>query len=81
MDRPESKAIYSIRQHTVEPVFGNIKYNLGYRTFLLRGLGKVSAEFALMCSAHNLLKLLAEANGKGQVWLHQALNSFCTVTG
>ena len=37
-----------------EPVFGNLKHNLGFRRFSLRGLGKVKAEFNLMCIAHNL---------------------------
>lgn len=48
---------YKKRMHTVEPVFGNIKYNLGFRQFLLRGLKKVKSEFNLMCIAHNLKKI------------------------
>ena len=48
---------YKKRMHTVEPVFGNIKHNIGYRYFLLRGLSKVSGEFNLMCIAHNLKKI------------------------
>ena len=43
--------------HTVEPVIGNIKFNLGYRYFLLRGLHNVKGEFNLMCIAHNLKKI------------------------
>ena len=43
--------------HTVEPPIGNIKHNLGYRYFLLRGTDKVSGEFNLMCVAHNLNKI------------------------
>lgn len=49
---------YKKRMHTVEPVIGNIKSNLGYRTFLLRGLNKVKGEFNLMCIAHNLKKIV-----------------------
>ena len=49
---------YQKRMHTVEPVIGNIKSNLGYRTFLLRGLNKVKGEFNLMCIAHNLKKIV-----------------------
>jgi transposase len=45
------------RKHLVEPVFGNIKFNLGYQRFLLRTLPKVRGEFLLMCLAHNLKKL------------------------
>jgi transposase len=42
------------RAMTVEPVFGNIKENLGFRGFSLRGLIQVKGEFILMCIAHNL---------------------------
>ncbi|WP_139796671.1 transposase, partial [Desulfacinum hydrothermale] len=31
---------------------------LGFRGFRLRGLEKVRGEFALMCAAHNLLKIV-----------------------
>lgn len=42
------------RAMTVEPVFRNIKENLGFRRFSLRGLVQVRGEFTLMCIAHNL---------------------------
>jgi transposase len=48
---------YKKRQHSIEPVFGNIKANLGYRRFTRRGMPAVHAEWRLICSAHNLLKL------------------------
>ena len=51
--------------HTAEPPFGNIKHNLGYRYFLLRGLEKVQGEFNLMCIGHNMKKIhkrVAEKN-------------------
>jgi len=54
----EGKTKYFKRQYTVEPVFGHLKYNLGYRSFLLRGLEKVTAEFNLICIGWNLKKLL-----------------------
>lgn len=50
---------YKKRMHTVEPPFGNIKFNLGYQYFLLRGLNKVKGEFSLMCIAHNLKKIVS----------------------
>ena len=50
---------YRLRKQTVEPVFGQIKQARGFRQFLLRGLNKVSAEWSLLCTAHNLLKLAA----------------------
>jgi hypothetical protein len=48
---------YRLRKQTVEPVFGQIKQARGFRQFLLRGIDKVRAEWALICTAHNLLKL------------------------
>jgi len=57
MEKPESKKVYNLRKITVEPVYGNIKQNLGFREFLLRGLEKVKTEFNLACIAHNLQKI------------------------
>jgi hypothetical protein len=60
----EGKAKYKKRLFTVELPFGNIKHNLGYRSFLLRGLEKVDAEFKLMCIGHNLKKMYLACRGK-----------------
>jgi transposase len=43
----------------VEPVFGNIKQNKGFRRFLLKGLSKTEVETGLLAMAHNLSKLTA----------------------
>lgn len=51
------RAVYSQRMPLVEPVFGNLKFNLGFTRYCLRGLSKVRGEFLLMCIAHNLKKL------------------------
>lgn len=48
---------YIKRLCTVEPIFGHLKHNLGYRQFLMRGLEKVKAEFRLMCIGYNLRKM------------------------
>jgi hypothetical protein len=48
---------YRLRKQIVEPVFGQIKQARGFRQFLLRGVEKVRAEWAMICTAHNLLKL------------------------
>ena len=50
-------AIYAQRKVDVESVFGNIKGNLSFTRFLLRGLKKVRTEFGLVAMAHNLRKL------------------------
>jgi transposase len=49
---------YRLRKHTVEPVFGQIKECRGFRRFLHRGIEKVTGEWALLCTAHNVLKLV-----------------------
>jgi transposase len=52
---------YRLRKQVVEPVFGQIKQARGFRQFLLRGFEKVRAEWAIICTAHNLLKLFTLA--------------------
>ena len=49
---------YRLRKQLPEPVFGQIKQARGFRQFLMRGFEKVRAEWAIICSIHNLLKLL-----------------------
>lgn len=51
------RALYKLRQQTVEPVFGIIKSVLGFRQFRLRGREKVSLEWTLVCLAYNLKRL------------------------
>ncbi len=51
------KAVYAARKAIVEPVFGQIKQGRGFRQFLLRGIEKVKAEWALVCLTHNILKM------------------------
>jgi len=57
LDSAEGKRIYSKRKIIIEPVFGNIKHNLRFREFLLRGLKKVKAEFILVAIVHNIRKI------------------------
>jgi transposase len=52
---------YRLRKQIVEPVFGQIKQARGFRQFLLRGIEKAKAEWALICTAHNLTKLARAA--------------------
>jgi hypothetical protein len=53
----QGKACYAKRKQTVEPVFGQLKEQQRARWFLHRGLGACTAEWKLLCGAHNLLKL------------------------
>lgn len=40
----------------VEAVFGNIKQNMNFKRFMLRGIDKVNVEIGLIAMAHNLKK-------------------------
>lgn len=51
------RAVYKMRKAIVEPVFGQIKEQRGFRRFSLRGKENVSREWRLVCAASNLLKL------------------------
>ncbi|HUV70099.1 MAG TPA: IS1182 family transposase [Terracidiphilus sp.] len=51
------RAVYKRRKAIVEPVFGQIKEQRGFRRFSLRGLEKARAEWKLVCATANLLKL------------------------
>lgn len=53
----EGAAAYAMRFQTIEPVFGTIKENLGFRRFARRGLVAAQSEWNLVCAIHNLLKL------------------------
>jgi transposase len=59
--RAGHRSRYRLRKQVVEPVFGQIKQARGFRQFLLRGIEKVKAEWAMICTAHNLRKLALAA--------------------
>ena len=59
--RAGRRSRYRLRKQVVEPVFGQIKQAGGFRQFLLRGFRKVQAEWSMLCTAHNLLKLYGAA--------------------
>jgi transposase len=61
LKRAGRQSRYRLRKQIVEPVFGQIKQARGFRQFLLRGIEKVRAEWAILCTAHNLLKLARSA--------------------
>ena len=57
IDSPEGRVRYGGRFATVEPVFGNLRYNKGLDRFTLRGKTKVDAQWKLFCLVHNIEKL------------------------
>ncbi|MFH0898298.1 MAG: transposase [bacterium] len=64
MQTNEARQTYNFRKITVEPVYGNIKENMSFRGFLLKGLEKVKTEFNLVCIAHNLQKIWTLSRAK-----------------
>jgi transposase len=63
---PEGMAIYGKRMHIAEMPFANIKQNLGFREFLLRGLNKVDGEFKMICIVHNMKMIYRHIYSKGK---------------
>ena len=51
------QAIYRRRMTTVEPVFGQMKFNRRFDRFQRRGRSAVRSEWRLAAATHNLLKL------------------------
>ncbi len=51
------RAQYGQRFATVEPVFGNVRYNKRLDRFTLRGRTKVNGQWLLFCLVHNIEKL------------------------
>jgi len=51
------RALYALRKTTIEPVFGQIKYNRRVTQFMRRGRAAVHSELRLVAATHNLLKL------------------------
>jgi hypothetical protein len=48
---------YAQRKTSVEPVYGQIKYNRRIDRFMRRGRAAVQSEWRLVTATHNLLKL------------------------
>ena len=64
MKQEESQKIYKRRKTIVEPVFGQLKANLGFRGFSVRGIMRAGGEFSLICAAHNIKKIVHAINQK-----------------
>ena len=56
-DSAKGRFYYSRRMGTVEPVFANLRNNLGLDRFSLRGRRKVDTQWKLFCMVHNLGKI------------------------
>jgi transposase len=54
---PAGHGLYRQRQVTIEPVFGQIKFNRAIRRFQRRGRAACRSEWRFIAATHNLLKL------------------------
>lgn len=54
---PHGRALYRQRQVTIEPVFGQIKFNRAIKRFQRRGRAACRSEWRFIAATHNLLKL------------------------
>jgi len=57
IDTEQGREMIARRFATVEPVFGNLRYNKGLNRFTLRGRTKVDWQWKLYCLVHNIEKL------------------------
>lgn len=57
----EGRRTYKLRGATIEPRFGCIKDEQGFRRFLLRGKHGARLEWRLTCTGHNLLRMWHKA--------------------
>ena len=57
LDSPAGSALYHQRAQSIEPTFGQIKHNRGFRQFRRRGRAAARSEWRLITATHNLLKL------------------------
>ena len=54
---PEGRALYGLRKITVEPVFGQVKFNRAINRFQRRGRTACRSEWRLIAATHDILKL------------------------
>lgn len=82
LNSKEGKKLRKARSAEVEQAFGQIKWNKGFKRFLLRGVDKVSIETGLLAIAYNLQKLgtLLAKTGNTMLFLEKLL-VFCQKIG
>lgn len=57
IDSDTGRTMITRRFATVEPVFGNLRYNKRLGRFSLRGRERVNGQWKLYCMIHNIEKL------------------------
>jgi transposase len=64
LNSPEGKALKKQRGMEIESCFGDIKHNMNFRRFHLRGREKVKTEWTVVAMAHNLRKMALKQSVK-----------------
>ena len=59
MSVAENQALYRQRKCTIEPVFGQVKFGMGFNRLFYRGKFNVASEWNTVCAAFNLKKIAA----------------------
>jgi len=63
--------IYKQRCKTIEPAFGNMKQNIGFREFSLRRLVKTRGEFFIVVTVHNIMKIKSQLDKLKKAFITQ----------
>lgn len=63
LNTERGSALRKRRGVDVETAFGDIKRNLGFTRFTLRGLEKVELEWRLVATGHNIRKMFLARTG------------------
>ena len=71
----QGRQLYALRQQTVEPVIGNIKWNRRLDRFLLDGKEGAGSEVWLACSAHNLSIYARKAASAAKMLLSKLISA------
>lgn len=66
MESDQAKKLMRLRGQSIEPVYGDIKENSNFRSFLLRGLEKVRLEFSIMSTSHNIKLIINKIRQTGR---------------
>jgi len=68
------KELRGRRNSEVEQTFGQLKWNKGFKRFLLRGLPKISIEIGLLALAHNFQKLSKSLNNSNLITIFEQIS-------
>ena len=73
-NKPEIKRLLSRRKAIIEPLFGHIKENLGFRRWEARGLENARSQWSMLCLTTNLKKMYLHWKKQKKIKLKNKLN-------